>query len=210
VDNETERILVEKAKSDPEAFGKIFDLYYSKILKYCIYRTFNVEVARDVTSETFFKALKNLHQFKWTGVHFSAWLYRIASNEINMYFRHKKYEPTSLEAAVEDAHMPELASKKDLETEIIDAQEKLDKTGDLSLAVEALQSLPVKYREVITLRFFQELSINEISKLLYMKEGTVKSILSRGIKMLKQKAGAQPNRGSSIVYVKAGITGEGE
>jgi RNA polymerase sigma-70 factor (ECF subfamily) len=76
---EQERELVERAKSNREAFGELYDQYYSRIFGYVLKRTANIEVAEDVTSEVFFKALKNLRQFRWRGVPFSSWLYRIAN-----------------------------------------------------------------------------------------------------------------------------------
>jgi RNA polymerase sigma-70 factor (ECF subfamily) len=75
VDKDAEIKLVEDARRDPEAFGKLFEEYYPKILRYTMYRTGNTEAARDITSETFFKALKNLWKFRWIGTTFSAWLY---------------------------------------------------------------------------------------------------------------------------------------
>lgn len=200
MDRDTEKNMVENAREDPEAFGLIFEAYYQKILSYCIYRTMNVEIARDITSETFFKALKNLWQFKWAGAPFSSWLYRIASNEINMYFRHHKYEPKSMEEAIEENNMPELASKNDLEAEIMRAQERLDENGDAAKVLRALRELPEKYQEVIILRFYQEMKIEEIAATLDVKEGTIKSILSRGLKMLREKIAAQPFSGAGILH----------
>ena len=199
MDKDSEKAVIEEARKNPAAFGAIFDAYYGKILSYSIYRTMNVEIARDITSETFFKALKNLWQFKWSGAPFSSWLYRIASNEINMYFRHHKYEPTSLEEAIDDNRMPELSSRKDLEEEIMAAQERLEENGVLLTVIKALKELPEKYQEVIILRFYQELKIEEIAAALNAKEGTIKSILSRGIKMLREKPAMQPFMSSGIL-----------
>jgi RNA polymerase sigma-70 factor (ECF subfamily) len=97
MDRNREKRLIEQAKSDPEAFGVIFDAYYPDIFGYILRRTANVEVARDIASETFFKAFRNLSKFRWRGISISSWLYRIASNEIISFFRHKKYEPESLD-----------------------------------------------------------------------------------------------------------------
>jgi RNA polymerase sigma-70 factor (ECF subfamily) len=87
---EQERELVERAKNNTEAFGELYDRYYSQIFGYVLKRTASIEVTQDVTSEVFFKALKNLRQFRWRGVPFSSWLYRIATNEIANYFTKNK------------------------------------------------------------------------------------------------------------------------
>jgi len=87
---EQEGELVERAKSNSKAFGKLYDWYYVKIIGYVLKRTASIEVAQDVTSEVFFKALKNLGQFHWRGIPFSSWLYRIATHEITNHFRKSK------------------------------------------------------------------------------------------------------------------------
>ena len=88
MDLEQERQFVEKAKGDANAFGSLYDLYYPNIFGYVLRRTANIRVAEDITSEVFFKALRNIAKFNWRGVPFSAWLYRIATNEIASYFKH--------------------------------------------------------------------------------------------------------------------------
>jgi len=60
MDLEREKELVERAKKDTEAFGELYEQYYSKIFSYVLRRTARIEIAQDVTSEVFFKALKNL------------------------------------------------------------------------------------------------------------------------------------------------------
>ena len=82
--------LIERAKRDPEAFGKIYDENYPKIFGYILKRVANLDIAQDITSETFLKALRNLWKFHWQNISISAWLYRIANNEIANYFRKRK------------------------------------------------------------------------------------------------------------------------
>ena len=61
---EEEKRLVREAKTDPEAFGRLYDQYYSKIFGYVLKRTGNLEISKDIVSETFIKALKNINKFK--------------------------------------------------------------------------------------------------------------------------------------------------
>jgi RNA polymerase sigma factor (sigma-70 family) len=196
MDKDAEIKLVEDARRDPEKFGRLFEEYYPKILRYTMYRTGNAEAARDITSETFFKALKNLWKFHWIGTTFSAWLYRIAGNTVIDYFRSKKFEPISLEAAMEDGKLPELSSRRDLEQEIIDAQEQFDRNRDYAEIKRYLLKLPVLYQEVLVLRFIDGHKIEEISEILGKKQGTIKSLISRGVSMLKQHM--QPYLSSSV------------
>ncbi len=206
MDLEKEKNLIAAAKKDPKAFGELFEEYYPKILKYTIYRTGNAAVGSDITSETFFKALKNLWQYKWTGVPFGSWLYRIAGNEIQMYWRHLKYEPSSLDSALEDNPNLNTSSKQDLDAEVKQAQETLDNDSEYARVKNALLKLPRLYQEALLLRFFEEMKISEIAKTLGKKEGTVKSLISRGLSMLK--AGVQPNDASRITWSESKIESE--
>ena len=103
--------LVEKARLDPEAFGELYDQYYSRIFSYILKRMAWVQVAQDITSEVFFKSLKNIGQYRGqNNITFSSWLYRIATNQINDYFRKNKHKVLSLEDVpqVTDASRPSL------------------------------------------------------------------------------------------------------
>ena len=79
-DLEKEKELIKRAQNDPQAFSELYDQNYSKIFGYVLKRVADVEIAQDVTSETFLKSLKNIKRFKWKNISFSCWLYRIASN----------------------------------------------------------------------------------------------------------------------------------
>lgn len=186
MDRDEETRIVEEARKNPEAFGAIFEEYYPKILRYTLYRTGNAEAARDITSETFFKALKNLWKFRWIGSSFSSWLYRIAGNTVIDYFRAKKFEPVSLEAAIEEGGLPELSSRHDLEAEIMEAQEQLDRNRDYAEIRKFLLKLPAHYQEVLVLRYINGNKVEEIAEILGKKTGTVKSLISRGVSMLRQ------------------------
>lgn len=91
MDLSEEKEFVERARRDPDAFGKLYEQYYSQIFSYVLKRVANIEIAQDITSEIFFKALKNVGQFRWQDISFSFWLYRIATNEITDYFRKDKH-----------------------------------------------------------------------------------------------------------------------
>ena len=178
-----EKELIKEAKKNPEVFGKLYEQHYSKIFGYILKRTADLEIAQDITSETFFKALKKLWQFRWQNIPFSAWLYRIANNEIANYFRKNKKHPVSLDKLKEKG--VESITLHNPETEFLQAQEKLKKHQDFLILQEKIAKLPIKYQEVIALRFFEKKKIKEIAEILGKKEGTVKSLLSRGLGKLR-------------------------
>jgi RNA polymerase sigma-70 factor (ECF subfamily) len=177
-----EKELVERAQRDPEGFGKLYDQYYSQIFNYVLRRVANIEIAQDITSEAFFKALNNLRQFHWRNVPFSSWLYRIAINQITDYFRKGKQEMFSLEE-IPDSITP---SNPSIESEVLEAEEELRRHEDFLLLHENISKLPIKYQDVITLRFFENKQIKEIGEILGKREGTIKSLLHRGLKKLKK------------------------
>ena len=180
VDQEKE--LVERAKNNGEAFVELYDRYYSQIFGYVLKRTANIDVAQDVTSEVFFKAFKNLRQFHWRGVPFSSWLYRIATNEIANYFTKNKPWQFSLEEVCNS-----ISSSDPLaETELLQAEAELSRREDFLTLHENISKLQLKYQEVIVLRFFEDKQLKEIGEILGKREGTVKSLLHRGLEKLRK------------------------
>ncbi len=181
MDPEQEKNIVENAKSDPQAFGKLFDAYYPLIFGYVLNRTADVQASRDIVSEVFLNALKNIARFRWQGIPFSAWLHRIANNETADYYKHGKIRQVSLEDVPESA----VGSTPAAEEELIAAEGELNRHRQYLALQQNIAKLDIKYQEVITLRFFQKKQINEISQILGKSEGTVKSLLHRGLEKLK-------------------------
>lgn len=176
-----EEVLVERAKNDPDAFGNLYDEYYSQVFSYILKRTANIEVAQDLTSEVFFKALRNIGKFRWRGFPFSSWLYRIAINAISDHFKEKRRSHILIE---------EFLSSTDLcspspEVEVARAEEELNKHEEFLALHEAISKLPLKYQEVISLRYFEKKHLSEIGDILGKKEGTIKSLLHRGLERLR-------------------------
>lgn len=183
---EDEIKIIHDAKKNPEAFSPLFRIYYPQIFNYVARRVGGVEMAEDIVAETFFKAVKNLWQFQWRGIPFSSWLYRLAGNEVKKYYRRNKYSSFSLEKMCEEGII-EPADSSDLVEEICEAEAIFQKHTDFLKIQKLLRSLPCKYQEVISLRFFEDKKIREIAEILGKKQGTIKSCLSRGIALLRNK-----------------------
>ena len=198
-----EKELIRLAQKDPEVFAAIYAQYYPRIFEYALKRTANLQVAQDITSETFFKALRKLWQFRWRNVPFSSWLYRIATNEVRQYFRKRKYHAASLDELQESGFEP--MSDGNPATEMMEAQEKLQQHADFLSCQRLVSELDLKYQEVLSLRFFERKEIKEIGEILGKSEGTIKSLLHRGLKKLRdQMTGGvetQPLTESRIVEV---------
>lgn len=179
-----EKKLVDQARKDPDKFGVLFDRHYQQIFDYVLRRVGDVAVAQDVSSSVFYKAYKNLWQFKWRGVPFVAWLYRIASNEVKSYYRLSGNNLISIQDLEEETGF-EVSGKEDLEQELINAEIELEKHYDFLRIQKEIEKLDTKYQEVLHLKFFERMKINEMSIALDKKPGTIKSLVSRGLAKLR-------------------------
>jgi len=180
-----EKELVEQARQDPEAFGQLYEKNYDRLLNFVVRRTADVSLAQDITAETFLKAFKNLSQFTWQNVPFQAWLFRIALSEIAQWHRKKRYPAVSLHEMYEQGL--EIASEQDVLEEVLNAEAEVLRHRDFLMLKEQMNQLPENYREVLFLRFFAEMPLQEISTVLDKPVGTVKSLLHRGLEKLRQK-----------------------
>ncbi len=186
-DQSAEKELIARAQTDPQVFGEVFDMYYPAIFGYILRRVGNVELAEDIASQVFLKALKKLWQFQWRSIPFSAWLYRIASNEIAYYFRTQHKPAVSLDIMLQDEGY-EPPDHSDFQEELMQAEEELARHKDFLMVQQRLKELPAHYQEVIALRFFEHKKIEDIAIILGKKPGTVKSLLSRGLEKLRATA----------------------
>jgi RNA polymerase sigma-70 factor, ECF subfamily len=181
MDLEQEKEMVARAKTDSRAFGELYEHYYSPILAYILRRTASLETAQDICSEVFFKALHNLEKFQWREVPFSSWLYRIANHEIANHYRDHHRQTSSLKEVFESAP-PEEPSP---ETDLLEAEAEIKRHEDFLALHGNLSRLSLKYQEVITLRYFENKQLKEIAVILGKSEGTVKSLLHRGLEKLR-------------------------
>lgn len=179
-----EEILMHLSRH-PERFGEIFDAYYDTILQYTLKRIEDSDIALDITSETFLRAIRNIDTFTWRWISISHWLYRIANSEIALYFRKSEYTGESLDELCE-LYGFEARSEYDIEEEYRAIETELEKMEHMKIARASLLELPLKYQEVISLRFLEEKSIREIATIFDAPEWTVKSLISRGVEKLQK------------------------
>lgn len=171
---ETE-ILARIAAGDTEQFGLLYDAYAERIYRYLFYRTRDRAVAEDLTSTTFFKAVRSLRRFDAAKGEFSAWLYRIARNTLFDHYRNRRRtEP--IEAADELAD-----PSKDTESDVSD-RELVRKIK------ESFGTLSEEQREVVTMRVWDGLSYAEIARVLGKSEGSCKMAFYRATVRLKELA----------------------
>lgn len=185
MDLQQEKELVEDAKHNKASFGILYDYYYTKIYRYALRRTAKHDVAIDITSEVFFRAITHIKTYQWRNLPFSSWLYKITTNEIAEYFTKKKYHNTSLDILLTKYDF-EPASLENLEEELMDAETKLQQHQQFLQIQQELIKLDLIYQEVIALRFFENKKVKEIALILEKSDGTIKSQLSRGLEKLRR------------------------
>ena len=176
---------IQAIKKNPALFEEVFEQHYKTIFNYVFRRTGNFDLARDITSESFLKAYLHIDRFKWKGVPILAWIYRIAGNETAKFYRNKKYQPELMHEVY--PHLEMLYASTDLETERENAEAEWKKHKQFVAVQKSLKELDAKYQEVISLKYFEGMKIKEIAMVLNKKEGTIKSLLSRGLSQIRSK-----------------------
>jgi RNA polymerase sigma-70 factor (ECF subfamily) len=174
-DSMEESILIERAKTDPEAFGQLYERYVDRIYNYVYYRTGNVADAEDLTARIFERAIKHIGNYRDQGVPFSAWLYRIAHNLVANWHRDRSRRKI---VSIDDVsqwvvtdHGPEFA------TQLMQDKEAL---------LEAIGRLPADRQELLIFKFVELMSNAEIGAIMGRSEGAIKSLYHRTLLSLRE------------------------
>jgi len=175
--------LIDQAvnEKDEQAFAMLMDRYKRPVYHMVLKMVRNVDDAEDLTIEAFAKAFKNLHKFK-KDYTFSTWLFRIATNNAIDFIRKKRLETMSLDTSFTDDNGD--AVKIDVEDKNLNPQETAIKSQKIELIQMFVTKLPAKYQRLVKLRYFQELSYEEIATELAAPLGTVKAQLHRARELM--------------------------
>ena len=175
--------LIDEAvhQNDEQAYAMLMKSYKKPVYHMILKMVRNVDDAEDLTIEAFAKAFKNLHKFK-KDYTFSTWLFRIATNNTIDFIRKKKLETTSLHSSYTDDNGTNVSI--DLPDKELNPQEKAIKSQKIELIQLFVTKLPAKYQRLVRLRYFDELSYDEIAQELDAPLGTVKAQLHRARELL--------------------------
>ena len=175
--------LIDQAtiEKDEQAYAILMERYKKPVYHMILKMVRNVDDAEDLTIEAFAKAFKNLHRFK-KDYTFSTWLFRIATNNSIDFIRKKKLETTSLESSFTDDSGEDV--RIDVQDKNLNPQEKAIKAQKVQLIQMFVTQLPAKYQRLVKLRYFEELSYEEIAKELEAPLGTIKAQLHRARELL--------------------------
>ena len=176
----TEKILLYKLQvnEDPEAFAKLYDLYARRIYSFVFFKVSNKEEAEDIASEVFLKAWHYISEKKKVES-FSGLLYRLARNCIVDLYRTRNRIHERETVSLDDFELGLQAGDEGKLNEDLGRQMEREKI------IQALQKLKQEYREVITLRYVDELEISEISGITGRGAIAVRVTLHRALKKLK-------------------------
>ncbi len=169
-----ERALIEQAKSDPEAFGQLYDLYFQRIYNYIYRRVHDRATAEDLTEDTFMKALAAIKNYRDEGLPFAAWLFRIAANLVTDHYRGQRpMTPVHRDLPLVDpGEGPEEAALR------------TDTRGEVA---QALRQLTPEQQDVVLLRFGHGYRLKEIADLHGKSEGAIKALMFRALHSLRGK-----------------------
>lgn len=169
--------LINLARTDPEAFGALYERYVERIYNYVFFRVGNSKDAEDLTSKVFFKALKSIGGYKHMGLPFSAWIYRIAHNLVANYHRDRM---RGREISIENLSLPDTGKQAAPE-------QKMSQSQDHEFLSRIIGDLSPQKRELILLKFVQNLSNEEISYIFGKSEGAIKSLYHRTLLELRDR-----------------------
>ena len=168
--------LVERAKSDAGAFGELYDHYFGQIYRFSYSRLRDRDLAEDITSEVFFKALRAIGRYKPSGHPFSSWLYQIAVNAINDHYRgHKPTDDIDNAIQIADRSRP--------------VDETVSTRQEAMQVWAAIDALPEAQRTAMSLKLGEDLKLAQIAQIMGKSEGAIKLLIHRGMAGVRDRLG---------------------
>jgi len=164
---------IKRAKDDPRGFEPLYNKYYEQIFRYIYQRMDDKEMAHDITSQVFLKAMNNIQKYEYRGVPFASWLYRIAKSELYQSFRDEKATRT---VNVDTVNL----------SEMIDEMEENFSEESRTALLNAIKELAEDEVQMIELRYFEKRSFKEIGDILEITENNAKVKAHRVIQKMKK------------------------
>lgn len=174
VDAELKKIVHRATLGDEEAFGRIYDAFADTIYKFIKLKINDSVQAEDILQDVFLKAWQGIPKLNLTNLNFSAWLYTVANNTVNDYFRRMYRRPQTVSLS------------QDFE---ITASYDTSRSTETAFTTEhihaALDRLPPDYKQVLELRFIQEFSVEETARILHKTNVSTRVLQYRALKKLE-------------------------
>jgi RNA polymerase sigma-70 factor (ECF subfamily) len=178
-----ELALVQQAKTDPEAFGLLYERYVEKIYNYVYYRTGNHHDAEDLTAKVFYQALNHIPNYVQRGAPFSSWLYRIAHNLVANWHRDSsRRQVVSLDRLVLIGHQGDAERGPFQQVTTGERRDAL---------LGAIRRLPPDRQQLLILKFVEALPNARIGQIMGRSEGAIKSLYHRTLAALREELTGQ-------------------
>ena len=172
---EQDQKLVQEAQQDPQQFAVLYDKYFDQIYRYVYRRVSDKDTVHDLVSQTFYDALSHIKSFEWRGYPFSSWLYKIAHNNVLKWYREQsKGQKVNLDDINEIA---DLTVDQNRDAVVKEKQAEVQKV---------LDQLDDEEREIIRLKFFEEVSNIEIAEIMGLSANHIGVKVYRTLKKVKQ------------------------
>ena len=168
-------------RGDRESFGQIYDQFQLPVYRYALARLRSPSDAEDVAAETFLAAFRTIRRFQWQGVPFDAWLFQIARSKIVDAQRRRARRGTG--ADIESVDPALLPQAPDAATEVVRAD-------DASRLVAEMRSLSRDHQDVLALRFFGGLSLQETADAMKRSVNATKQLQFRAMQALRARMGS--------------------
>jgi RNA polymerase sigma-70 factor (ECF subfamily) len=173
---------IQAAQQNPAAFAPLYDRYYEAIFRFVYQRILDMDLSEDLVSEVFIKAMQKIKDYQFQGLPFSAWLFRIARNEVAQHYRQSKRKRV---VAIEDSGLREIQDELSQEQgNAIQAKEQFE--VDVVKLQNLLQELEPDDMLLVEMRFFEKRPFKEIAEILELTESNAKVRLYRLLERLKQ------------------------
>lgn len=171
-----ESALIRSAQQgDAEACAVLYNRHYDAVYRYCYYRVGDVHLAQDLTGEVFVRMVEKLDSFRIRGRPLLAWLYTIARHLVTD--AHRSHKTTG------DLPLQEAGSHA---VETVDLARRVDRRLEAECLSAALKHLTEDQRQVILLKFMEDLTNVQVAELLGKTEGAVKSLQHRALASLRR------------------------
>lgn len=167
---------IRAAQQNPTLFRPLYNRYYEPVFRFIHRRTADIDIAADLCSQVFLKAMQKLSTYTFQGVPFSAWLFRIAANEVSQHYRQSQNNRI---VTVNDLHLHDMAEEMGTDPEEMERMRQV--------LLRTLDNLKEDDLQLIELRFFEQRAFKEIADITGITENNAKVKVHRILERLKRK-----------------------
>jgi RNA polymerase sigma-70 factor, ECF subfamily len=178
LDRIKESLVARLRAGDQKAAGELVDIFYEQVFLFMVRLGYNIHISEDLTQEVFLQAWQHIDQLQNEAA-LNCWFYRIAGNVAKMHLREQKIRAMDRIEGIEPALYINANMDKAVHHEQLETLRK------------AVGVLPIKLRQAVVLHYMQHLSLIETAQVAGVRQGTIKSRLSRGLKILRKQVSTE-------------------